>query len=153
MSHKTFHLGPWSLLLALGAAAFCAACSEPPQESVENTARAQQVSASQPAARSPLEILLGQRNRPQLSPGQAALAPLPRVADGVPPGDESSAPAAPSDPSRAAVPTDLSQSSLPVAQGGNQAAVGGAAPPANRFLLDTPAHALTEDNLPTGRQP
>jgi hypothetical protein len=153
MSPKTFHLGPWSLLLALGAAASGSACGEQPQESVENTAHATPVSASQPAAATPLEILLSQRSRPQLSPEQAALAPLPRGAEDAAPGDESSAPPGQSAPPRAAVPVDLSRSALPVAlQGGNEAAVVGTAAP-NRVLLDTPAHALAQDNLPTGRRP
>lgn len=152
MSPKTFHLGPWSLLVALGAAAFGSACSGQPQESVENTANGTPVSASQPAAASPLEILLSQRSRPQIAPEQAALAPVPREAEAVAPGDESSAPPGKSAPPRAAVPVDLSRSALPVAQGGNEAAVDGTATP-NRFLLDTPAHPLAQDNLPTGRQP
>jgi hypothetical protein len=151
MSPKTFHLGPWSLLLALGTAAFGGACSAQPQESGENTANAQPISASQAAAATPLEILLSRQSRPQLSPEQAALAPPPRGAESVAPGDESSVPAGQSALPRAAVPVDLSRSSMPVAlQGGNQAAAVGTATP-NRVLLDTPARALAQDNLPAGR--
>lgn len=124
MSAKTFHLRPWSLLLALGAAAFGAACGEQPQESVENTAAAQR------AAATPLDISLDQRSRPQVSPEQAALAPSPR----------------------AAVPVDLSRSAVPVAQGGNESVVVGTSAP-NRFRLDAPAQAVAQENLPAGRQP
>lgn len=153
MSPKTFHPG-WSLLLALGAAAFGAACSSQPQESVDNTAETKPVSASQPVSASPLEILLSQRSRPQVSPGQAALAPPPRGAEGVAPGGESSAPPGPNASPRAAVPVDLSRSALPIAlQAGNEAAVEDKTAPANRFLLDTPAHALAPDNPPAVHQP